>query len=116
MVFHLDLWEVILAGVGVLGIPSLVAAGVMWKMSKHFRLIKDCEAMQEDCQDKVCGRFKRGEKVFENLQQQDNQATAVFIEVGYIITDLCAKANVDSSALRAQITGLAQRAGYQRLK
>ena len=116
MVFHLELWEVLLAGIAVLGIPGFVAAGVMWKISKHFRLIKDCNAMRNDCQDEVCGRLERGERVFKNLQDQDAQATAVFIELGYIIADLCSKANVDCSAFRARISGLAERVGYPRLK
>ena len=116
MVVHLEVWGALAAVVGVLGIPGLIAAGVMWKMSKHFRLIKDCETKQEDCQDGVCKRLERGERVFKNLQQQDNQATAVFIELGYIMADLCSKADVDCSSFRARIAGLAERAGYQRLK
>ena len=116
MAIQLGVWQVVLGLVCAFGVPGLLIAGVLWKMAKHFRLSKECDRLREGCRGETDDRLARGEKVFNNLQQQDAQATAVFIELGYIITDLCAKAQVDCSGFRARIAGLAERAGYQRLK
>ena len=116
MVIQLELWQAVVGLASAFGLPGLLAAGLLWKMAKHFRLGKDCDGRRGDCQDEMYERLERGEKVFKNLQQQDAQATAVFIELGYIIADLCGKAQVDCSAFRARIAGLAERAGYQPLK
>jgi hypothetical protein len=116
MAIQLGVWQVALGLVCAFGVPGLLAAGVLWKMAKHFRLAKECDRLREGCRGETGERLKRGEKFFNNLQQQDALATAVLIDLGYIIAELCGKAQVDCSAFRARIAGLAERAGYQRLK
>ena len=116
MVIQLELWQAVVGLASAFGLPGLLAAGVLWKMSKHFRLVKECDRLREGCRGETDVRLERGEKVFNNLQQQDALSTAAFIELGYIIADLGGKAQVDTSSFRARIAGLAERAGYQPLK
>lgn len=100
MTLHIEIWQLALATLALLGVPSLLAAGLLWKASKIFVLRSDCDQLRGGCQ----GRLAAGDKNFENLAEEMAALRQEMSRSRAVLYVLANKSGIKPEEIEAQVS------------